>query len=106
MNRLKEKQHGDPDPDGSGTYFTVAGNHNIWYVSTEMARHIEACLDAEPRPAWIRFVDVTGASVRVRSKDIEYVQQSTPEQRAHERAFHRAMRQEQKADRDWGDEDY
>jgi len=35
MNRLKEKQHGDPDPDGSGTYFTVAGNHNIWYVSTE-----------------------------------------------------------------------
>lgn len=105
MNRLKEKEEGDREPEGPGTYFCVATRSGTWYVSTAMARHIETCLDAEPRPAWIRFVDLSGASVRVRVRDLEYLNQSTPEQRALEREFNRAMSRERKADRNWEDDD-
>ena len=104
MNRLKDKQEEDRTPDGPGTYFCVAARCGTWYVSTAMARHLEACLDAEPRPAWLRFVDLTGARVRVRARDVEYLNQSTPEQRALEREFSRAQNRERKADRNW-DED-
>lgn len=105
MNRLKEKEEGDRESEGPGTYFCVATRCGTWYVSTAMARHIEACLDAELRPAWIRFVDLTGARIRVRVRDLEYLNQSTPEQRALEREFNRAMSRERKADRDWEGDD-
>ena len=75
MNRLKEKPEEDREPDGAGTYFYVSARCGTWYVSTAMARHIEACLDAEPRPAWLCFVDLTGARVRVRTRDVEYLNQ-------------------------------
>jgi len=105
MNRLKEKSEGDRGPEGPGTYFCVGTRCGTWYVSMEMARHIESCLDAASRPAWIRFVDLTGSRVRVRARDVEYLNQSTPEQRILERAFDRAMSRERKADRDWEADD-
>lgn len=105
MNRLKEKQEEDPDADGPGIYFCVSTRSGHWHVSTAIARHIEACLDTEPRPNWIRFVDLSGASVRIRSRDVEYLNQSTPEQRALERQFNRAVNRERKADRDWEEGD-
>jgi hypothetical protein len=105
MNRLKQKDEDDREPDGPGIYFCVGARCGTWYISTAMARHIEACLDADPRPGWIRFVDLSGASVRVRSRDVEYLNQSTPEQRALEREFNRAMRRERKVDRDWEEDE-
>jgi hypothetical protein len=36
-----------------------------WYVSTVMTRAIEECLDAEPQPRWVTFVDLTGARARM-----------------------------------------
>ena len=86
MNRLKDKHEEDRAPDGPGTYFCVATRSGTWYVST------------------LRFVDLTGARVRVRSRDVEYLNQSTPEQRTLEREFSRAQNRERKADRNW-DED-
>jgi len=105
MNRLKEQHEENQEPERPGTYFCVAARCGTWYVSTAMARHLEACLDAEPRPVWLRFIDLTGARVRVRTRDVEYLNQSTPEQRAFEREFSRALNRERKTDRNWEDDD-
>jgi hypothetical protein len=67
-------------------FFVVSGDRSTWSVSTTMARHIEACLDARPRPRWITFVDLSGARVRVRARHIDSLTRSTAEQRAVERA--------------------
>ena len=101
MKRTGNKQGAAPPPAGAGDYFIVTARMQIWYESTEMARHIEACLDAQPRAAWIRFVDLSGGRARIRSRDVESIAQSTAEQRAAERAFFKRMRQERKGDRDW-----
>jgi hypothetical protein len=81
--------------------FVVSAKSATWYVSTEMARHIEACLEVEHHQGWISFVDLSGARVRLRSLEVEYLAQSTAGQRAAERAFHRALSRERKAERDW-----
>lgn len=70
-----------------------------------MARRVEACLDEVPPPAWVTFVDVTGAPVRLRARLITHVCQCTNEQRALERTFHRGRRRERKEDREWDDEE-
>jgi hypothetical protein len=105
INRVKTGPEGDREPEGPGAYFYLSSRSGSWCVSTVMARHIEACLDAEPRPSWIRFVDIAGSSIRVRARDIEYLNQSTPEQRAFDRAFCRSIRQEKKADRNWEEDE-
>lgn len=46
-------------------------------------------------------MDLTGARVRLRSLEVEYLAQSTAGQRAAERAFHRTMNRERKAEPDW-----
>lgn len=46
MNRLQEQPEPERKPAG-GDYFVVSTQCCTWYVSTEMARHIEASLDAE-----------------------------------------------------------
>ena len=105
MNRLQEPfEDGAARPD-AGEYFVVSGDCGIWYVSTEMVRHIEACLDAVPRPRWVKFVDLSGARVRVRTRQIDYLYQCTADQRAAERTFFRALDQERKADRRWEEDD-
>lgn len=105
MNRLKEEPEAEGVPEGPGTYFYLCTRSGSWYLSTVMAKHLEACLDAEPRPSWIRFIDVAGASILVRARDIEYLNQSTPEQRAAERTFCRSIARERKADRNWDEDD-
>ena len=105
MKRLQEQSDEGAAQPAGGDYFVVSGDCDTWYVSTEMARLIEACLDAEPAPRWVRFVDLTGARIRLRSRLIESISQSTADQRASERAFHRTLNRERKADRSWDDDD-
>jgi hypothetical protein len=106
MKRLQEQSDdGAARPVGGGDYFVVSGDCCTWYVSTEMARFIEACLDVVPPPRWVKFVDLTGARIRLRARLIDSISQCTAEQRASERAFHRGLNQERKADRSWDDDD-
>jgi hypothetical protein len=69
-----------------------------------MARFIEACLEADPAPRWVKFVDLTGARIRLRARLIDSISQSTAEQRASERALQRRLRREWRADRSYGDD--
>ncbi len=107
MTRLKERAGEAEEPDLPTDYFVVGGqNTGEWYVSREMARHVEACLDKEPPPPWVTFVDLMGARVRLRARLITHVEQCTADQRTLGRAFHRRGRQGRKEDRDWDEEDY
>lgn len=51
-------------------------------VSGVMARHVERELARWPRPRWIVFVDLGGARIKVRSRLIESVEQTTAESRS------------------------
>ena len=105
MSRLRQKEEQEaPRPIGVD-HFVVSAKSATWYVSTEMARHIEACLDVEHHQILVSFVDLSGSRVRLRSVEVEYLAQSTADQRAAERAFHRALNRERKAERGWREDE-
>ena len=104
MNAIKEGSGPEaPRPD-AGDYFVVCARSDSWCVSTTMARHIESILDADPPKRWVTFVDHAGSRVRVRTRQIEFLSQCSAEQRASDRRFAKALREERKADRDWDEE--
>ncbi|MEP6574333.1 MAG: hypothetical protein ABJD11_16645 [Gemmatimonadota bacterium] len=105
MNAVREDSEPEAVRPHAGDYFIVSGENSTWQVSTVMARHIETILDAEPRVVWVRFVDLSGSRVRLRTRQIEYICQSTVEQRAHDRDFSRTLTRERKTDRSWGEDD-
>jgi len=79
----------------AGDYFAINGkNCGWWPVSTPMARHVMRQLDQVIPPRWIHFVDLSGATVRVRPSEIADVTQCSAEQRASRRAFNAALNDE------------
>ena len=105
MEQTKQRQEEPSDPQVPADYFIVGTNLLEWYVSKEMAASINECLDRDPQPRWVTFVDLTGACVRIRGRQIQYVCQCTVDQRSLARAMRRAMSKEDRAERDW-DEDF
>jgi len=105
MNSLKEESEPESVKPSAGDYFIVSGENSTWYVSTEMARFIETVLDAGPGVGWVKFVDLSGSRVRLRTRQIDYICQSTVDQRALDREFSRALTRERKADRSWGEDE-
>ncbi len=105
MEKVEQEGRSEaPQPLGVD-HFVLDTRANCWNISTVMARHVERCLDADPRPFWITFVDLAGSRIRIRSQDVESLSQSTADQRAAARALCRGWTQERKADRNWSDED-
>jgi arginine/ornithine N-succinyltransferase beta subunit len=68
-------------------YFVLLSAAGQWVVGREMARFIERELDRWPRRRWIRFVDVLGARVRLRTDLIRALRQSSLEIREDWRRF-------------------
>jgi hypothetical protein len=95
---------GIPPPEGED-YFVLSTRYDTWYVSAVMCRAIEESLDADPKPEWITFVDLTGARIRTQARAVETIAQCSAEQRASAREFGRRMRLEARADRSWDDDD-
>ena len=84
-------------------YFVLTGGGR-WIISRETACDIERALRRWPRPRWIRFVDISGATVRMKTAWIGYLQQSTPESRELNRRFQQERRKEEQDERDWNDD--
>jgi hypothetical protein len=105
MNSLREGSEPEAVKPTAGDYFIVSIDSDSWCVSTEMARFIESVLDGEPPLQWVKFVDLSGSRIRIRTRMIEAIYQCTAEQRAEGRRFSRALSQERKADRAWGEDD-
>lgn len=79
--------------------YWVVSSPTAWYcVDEATAAQILEKLDRRRPPRWLRFVDLFGSAVRVRSRDIDQVSESTAEQRAANRAFQEARRNEQSGD--------
>jgi hypothetical protein len=105
LNRLRPYL-GEPDerrpPDD---YYEIGAKWATFYVSREVAERVVRLLRRRWPPRWIGFTDLYGSEVRVRSRLIEYVRESARTQRAAARDFHRARREEERADRPpWEDE--
>jgi hypothetical protein len=82
-----------------GAYFAVRGDFGVFYVTPTMAERIERALDRRDVAQWLKFTDWVGSRVRVRAVQVRAIVEITPEQRAGERKFERALRLEEKADR-------
>lgn len=105
MTRLKQAERPDEPAPVPGDYFVLETEVSAWYISTDMARAVDAALATTPAPEWITFVDLAGARVRLRARRVEALTQCTAEQRSLRRSFHRALDQERAAERNWDDND-
>ena len=105
MNRLKQYLEDEEPLMPEGDYWVVETRSEYWVVSADAARAVERAVTRLWRPRWIGFVDLTGGHRRVRTDLVECVFESTTAQRAYRRAFDRARRLEDKADRRPWEED-
>jgi hypothetical protein len=106
MNRLKDFFEQPPEPDRQDDFFEIECYCDTFAVSRETAQEVERRLDQLPPPRWIVFRDLAGARHRVVAKQIYRISESTAAHRAAVRAFSRARRSEDKADRrPWEDDD-
>jgi hypothetical protein len=106
MNRLKDLFPQPPEPERHDDYFEIETYYDTFAVSRETAVEIERRLDQLPPPRWIAFRDLVGARHRIAATQVYRVSECTAAQRAATRAFSRARRLEDKADRrPWEDDD-
>lgn len=55
MTRRLQEPHEEAARPAAGDYFVVGGDCGVWYVSTAMARAVDACLGAVPQPSWVTW---------------------------------------------------
>jgi hypothetical protein len=92
---MAKEEKGEKKVPVAEDYFAINGKHCGWWaVSTPMARHVLQQLDRMIPPRWIHFVDLSGATVRVRPSEIADVTQCSKEQRAARRALGAALDEE------------
>lgn len=68
-------------------YFEVVAGDTGWLVSRRMVQAIEAELQLPSPPAWLTFVDLSGARVRLAARALDSITQSSPEIRATRRSY-------------------
>lgn len=106
VNRLEDYFEEPEERTPESDFFIVSAEFDSFYVSEATAIELMRTLERSPSPGWVRFTEINGSRVCLRTRMIHYVSECTQRQRAAERAFHRARRQEEKADRrPWEDDD-
>lgn len=99
MNRIARYFDESPDAPAYGDFVIVFGDFGRFAVSHEVARQIVATLDQWIVPTWIEFSDRVGSLVRVRSREVRALVESTVTQRAEDRRLERARNEEEDGDR-------
>src|SRR5882672_2208356 len=105
MNRITHYLEEPSERSPLGDYYVVAGEFGHVCITSATARRIQAALDRWIVPAWIVFPDRVGSLVRVRTRHIRSLVESTAEQRAADRRLDRARQEEEKGDRRPWDDD-
>lgn len=104
MNRLAA--YFEEPPESFGDFFVVAGEFGIACVTRETAEYVESVLDRWWVPTWIEFHDRVGSRIRVRTRLIRSIGESTAAQRAADRRLDQARQREEQNDRrPWEDGD-
>ncbi len=99
MNRIQHLFDEQAECPSAGEYFVVAGEFGRVFVTREVAEYLRECLTRWLVPRWLEFVDQAGSFVRVRSRHVMVIVESTPAQRAADRTFDRARTEEENSDR-------
>ena len=103
--KLKQKQQGSGEGGYAGEYYVVVSGYSVWYVTGEVASRIGRKLDRPWQPRWLKFADISGSRVWLRTSTISYVCESTELQRSRDRDFQARQREEEEArDRRWDEE--
>jgi hypothetical protein len=106
MNRLKQFLGQSPEPERPDDYYEIEWKYERFPVTKDTALEVVRCLAENPLPQWITFRDLTGAQHRIRASKISRISESTVAQRAAEREFSRARREEDRRDRrPWEDDE-
>ena len=106
IHRLKALFEQPDQPEPTEDYYVIEARCDTFYARREVAEGVLEELRRAWPPRWIEFADLSGATVRVRTRLIECVQECTGAQRAAAREFRRARRREEKADRrPWEDDE-
>ncbi len=79
-------------------YWIVRGTWGWVMVSREVALHLMNVLRHRIRPRWVRFCDLAGSEICVRTSTIDLLGQNTLEQRANDRALRRLLEAEENGD--------
>jgi len=105
INRLKDWDQA-PEEEPAQDFWEITGKYDVFYVDRATAEQVLGQLARVVRPRRIRFVDLFGSKVSIPTSEIGSVFESKSGQRAASRRFHRARRDERKAERrPWEDDD-
>jgi hypothetical protein len=98
-NRLTAHFGGSPlEGEAYGAFYVVSGPFGSVMVTAATARSIERELDRPKPPRWLAFRDRSGSYLRVRTRDLRSICESTPAQRAYDRRMARLRELEEQAD--------
>lgn len=82
-------------------YWGVRTSNAFFFVSAETAAHLMVQLHRRWRPRWLVFRDLSGALITIRSRSVEFIGESSAEQRAYDRALMKALAEESEEPRPW-----
>ena len=105
MNRTKERADAPEERPVAGDYYVVVAQYATFYVDADTARRMGRTLDRRWLRPWMKFTDVAGSRVWLRTRSIESIYESTPAQRERDRDFQRGRMLEERADRRPWEED-
>lgn len=95
MGEIPERERVEVD---AGDYFLLYTVEDCFTISGVMAKVIDRQLERWLEPAWIKFVTLNGARVRVRTDRVTGLVQCSKDQRSAARAFQKALREETEDD--------
>lgn len=95
----------EPQERFEADFWTIGVECGYLYVTRETAEDVMRQLNRFWRPRWLRFTDIFGSTVVIRSQEVQGVYECTGEQRALEREFRRARFREEQPDRPPWEED-
>ena len=98
MNGTRERADAPEERPVAGEFYVVVAQYSTFYVDANTARRMGRTLDRRWARPWVKFADVAGSRVWLRTRSIEGIYESTPAQRERDRAFQRRRRQEDRAD--------
>lgn len=99
MNRIQHLFDEPAERPSAGEFFVVAGEFGRVFVTRAVAESLRATLRRFLVPTWLEFRDQVGSLVRVRSRHVMVIVESTPETRAADRQLDAARSAEENADR-------
>lgn len=105
METKQKLQHAAQEQPHAGDYYVLDTRGDWFYVDAETAARVSRALDRRWLQRWVKFVDLTGARVWLRTSVIEAIRESTERQRARDRELQYLRRKEERVDRRWDDDE-